>query len=167
MEDVNLRRTADYEAGHVVAHVRLGLGHLAVRIGLDGNAIGRDEPKFLAGAKDAKHAGVAYCAGYAALFAAGYGEEEAGSCSRDDFGRANDLATRWWNLDGDIGVWKKEAAELMRRPENVAAVALTAQRLLEHRKVDSDWVGCLLAFLDGDMTQNEFDDYVRFREALG
>jgi hypothetical protein len=167
MEGGKLRRTADYEAGYVVAHVRLGLGHLSVRTGLNGNVTRRQEASFVADVNRAKLAAVAYCAGYAALIAAGYGEEEAGRFSRDDFGKANDLAAHWWNLKGDIAAWKKEAVELMRRPENVAAVALAAQRLLEHRKMDSDWVACVLAFLDGDMSQNEFDDYVRFREALG
>jgi hypothetical protein len=170
MEDARLRRTATYEAGHVVAHVRLGLEHRRVSLGPRGNGVhgtaGREGARPASDAARAKLVALAHCAGYAALIAAGYGEADALRGTGDDFREADELLQRW-RLGGDIATWKAQAVELMRRPENVAAVAVVAQHLLERRKVDSDWVGCVLALLDGDMTETEFAGYVRFREALG
>jgi hypothetical protein len=170
MEDAKRRRTAIYEAGHVVAHVRLGLGHRRVSIDPRGNLIlgtaGREEVKTVSDAGRARSSTLACCAGYAALIAAGHSDADDLKRTRDDLGKAKDLIGRW-NLQRDISAWKQEAVELMRRPENVAAVSLIAQYLLAHGRLDSDLVGCVLAFLDGDMPETEFDDYVRFREALG
>jgi hypothetical protein len=169
MEDVVLRRTAIYEAGYVVAHVRLGLEHRRVIMTLRDNTFlgttAREGTQQISDPARAKSLVLTHCAGYAALIAAGYCEAEALRDTSDDFRHAKALGTRW-ALSGDIAAWKMEAIELMGRPENKAAVALVAPQLLARGNVDSDWVGCLFALLAGEMTEKEFADYVRFREAL-
>jgi hypothetical protein len=169
MEDAKLRRTATCKAGHAVAHVRLGLEHRRVSIGPGRiGLISKAENEATTPVSDAKRARLVtlvHCAGYAALIATGYSEEDALRCTSDDLRKANDLIERW-HLRADLAAWKAEALDLIQRPENVAAVRLVAQHLLERQKLDSDWVGCVLALLDGDMTNDEFAAYVRFRQAL-
>jgi hypothetical protein len=170
MEDARCRQLAAYEAGHLVAHVRLGLGHRRVSLAWRGSAVigtaAREGALTVSDTSRAKLVNLIYCAGYAALIAAGYCEAEAMRGTSDDFRQAKALATRW-GLPGDISAWKAEAVELMRRPENMAAVVMVAQHLLKRRTMDSDWVWCALSLVDGEMTADQFDGYVRFRAALG
>ena len=170
MEDAKLRRKATCKAGHAVAQVRLGLEHR--RVSLLRRAIGSRGTEGDVGSKpvsDATRASLTalvHCAGYAALIATGSSVDDALRSASEDLREANDLIERW-HLRGDLAAWMTEALDLIRRPENVAAVKLVAQQLLERRMVDSDWVGCALALSDGDMTETQFQEYVRFRESLG
>ena len=67
----------------------------------------------------------------------------------DDLEKAIGLAASW-DLPGEIGAWKAQAVDLMCRRANVAAVALVAQHLLEHREMDADSVARLINIADGD-----------------
>ena len=63
----------------------------------------------------------AYCAGYAAMIAAGYTEEIAVEGCTDDFENATHLI-QYWGLEGSIEDWKGRAVALLNTPENKHAV---------------------------------------------
>jgi hypothetical protein len=147
-----LRHIAIHIAGQAVAHVRLGLAKDRVRINTRDGALGTAEGRSRVSAWDAGRAApatMAYCSGYAALIAAGYGEHVAVFVAWDDLERAIGLAANW-DLPGGIRDWKAQAVDLMSRPENVAAVALVAQHLQEHREMDGASVARLVSLADAD-----------------
>jgi hypothetical protein len=147
-----LRHIAIHIAGQAVARVRLGLAKDAIRINTRDGALGTAEGRSHVSVWDAGRAvpaTIAYCSGYAALIAAGYCEHVAVFVAWDDLEKAIGLAASW-DLPGEIGAWKAQAVDLMCRRANVAAVALVAQHLLEHREMDADSVARLINIADGD-----------------
>jgi hypothetical protein len=104
----------------------------------------------------AKKMAFAYCAGYAAMIAAGRGEEAANVGCDKDFPVAVELITSW-DLDGGIDEWKAQAVDLMRMPKNVAAVAMVAERLMQERTLKGDVVESLVDLSDGTMIQIGLD----------
>jgi len=67
-------------------------------------------------------------------------------------------------LPDDLEAWLAQAVELMRRPENVAAVALLAEHLLRHKTLDGDYLGVLVELADGNCTEAEFARHLQLRE---
>ena len=127
--DEACKAVAIHEAGHAVAHVRLGLDHDGANIipdedGQLGGAAGEGQ-EHVEGERGAKHVVLAFCAGYAALVAAGHAEDTARVGADDDFEQAREVIDSW-GLPGGFESWQAQAVELMSRPENVAAVALVA-----------------------------------------
>lgn len=168
MTDTNDRREiALHEAGHALAHVRLLVDHDGAHIlsdeeaGLLGAATGAGV-RHVWGANEAKDMVIAFCAGNGALKAAGYPEEVALAGTGDDFEQAQDLLD-FWGIAGDLSVWKDAAVELMRRPENVAAVALIAQNLLDRDRLDGELVEVLVNLADGEATEEDFQRYLLMR----
>jgi hypothetical protein len=102
------------------------------------------------------------CSGYAAVLAAGHPENEALRGTSVDFEEAQELIG-FWGLAGDLDKWKTDAVELMRRPENAAAVALVADHLLRCSHLDGDLIDVLLDLADGHMSQEEFEQFLQFR----
>jgi hypothetical protein len=164
---VSADRIATHEAGHAVAHVRQGLDHEGA------NIIPNDADGTLGGAAGAgvgqvwqsDEAGpvvLAYCAGYAALVAAGYSDAEALRGTDQDFAEAESVITTWALPDGLEG-WKTRAVEMMGRPENVAAVALVAQHLTERRVLSPDLLGALVELSDGEITADEFKQFLQLQ----
>lgn len=160
------RKTAIHEAGHAVAHVRLALEHAGAHIIPDGvrllgAAIGEGQEHVYDKSK-AERVVVAFCAGYAALVAAGYVDEMARTGADDDFDQACQLI-EFWGLTGDIAAWQAQAVQLMRQPENMAAVDLVSKHLLQRERLDGDFVGVLVELADGDATDADFARYLQIR----
>lgn len=161
------RTTAIHEAGHAVAHSRLRIDH-------DGASIDPDPDSGLLGfargagarhveSKDAAGDMVlAFCAGYAALIAADYPDDVALTGAGDDFEQAQELLN-FWLLPGGLDEWRARAVELMRKPENVAAVALVARHLLDRGRLDGDFVDVLVEVADGEASEADLQRYLLMR----
>lgn len=160
---------AIHESGHAVAHERFDILQAFVTIVPDGDRQGAclaEGAGSVYSASEAADMVLAYCAGYAAMIAAGYAEEAARDGCGDDFAIADELI-EFWALPGGRDAWLAKAVELMRRPENVTAVAVFTEHLLEHKTLDGDYLGVLIGLADGNVTQAEFDRYLRFRARDG
>ena len=165
--DDRLHHTAIHEAGHAVAHVRLGLGHDGAHIipneedGTLGGALG-EGAKQVWDKDGAEPVVLSFLAGYAALVAAGVSVSVARRGADQDFEEAEEVIS-FWGLHGDIEVWLARSVELMRRPENLAAVALVAEHLLQRRRLPFDYVGVLVDMADGNVTEADFARFLRFQ----
>lgn len=161
----DLRATAIHEAGHAVAHVRLRLDHAGADIIPRGDQLGGAAGEGINQVWDKAGAGpvaIAMCAGYAARIAAGHSDAEALEGTGQDFEEAQYLID-FWCLADDIEAWKRRAVELMCEPSNKAAVALVAEHLLEHKRLDGDFVDVLVEVADGDATEADLARYLQFR----
>jgi len=162
------KATAIHEAGHAVAHVRLGIQQLEVTIESRGEILGHSTAEGVEhcwSKEQADSMALAYCAGYAASVASGCAEGAAEAGCDDDFDRAEELI-EFWCLD-DLATCKARAVELLRQPDNVAAVRLVADHLMRLRTLDVDYIDLLVDFADGNVTEAEFDQYLAFRRATG
>ena len=161
------RHTAFHEAGHAVAHCRLNIQQVFISIDQEdiyddeGNLIGTTHGKAIAeGVEhvyDQVQAGdqtLAYYAGYAALLAAGYSEEDASRGADDDFALAGYLID-FWQI-GDETEWKQKAKILMRDEANILAVARVAEELLLERRLVMDQIGALIDVADGGIPEQEY-----------
>jgi hypothetical protein len=157
--------TALHEAGHAVAHARLGIQQLQATIVAQAWRAGAVTAEGLQHVWNAEQAGPmveAYCAGYAALIAAGHDEAVAASGCEDDFESAERLIQDW-GLAGTLDIWKARAVALMSQPDNKRAAALVAEHLLAHKRLDSDYLNVLVEMADGECTEAEFQQYLALR----
>lgn len=91
------------------------------------------------------------CAGYAALIAQGYGQQDAELGCESDFEEAGRYL--------DHG--KREAVKLLSQPENIEAAKLLAQELLENEMLRWDEVEVIVSVADGETTQAEYEEFKR------
>ena len=167
MDHQRFKQTAIHEAGHAVAHVRLGLDHDGADIvpsedtGALGGAAGEGVSQVWSRQR-AEPGVLAFCAGYAALVAAGYAEGTAHLGTDDDFEQATNLIG-YWDLDGTLADWKAKAVVLMSKPENVGAVRKVAEHLHLHTKLDGEYVAGLVDVADGETMEDEFAQYLHVR----
>ena len=155
------RATAIHEAGHVVAHIRLNIEYGHVTIAPKGDTLGAATAagqEHVWKKEDAGPMVIAFCAGYAAMIAAGYSEEDARRGCDDDFEQAAELLD-YWGLPDGLEAWQPRAVELMRSPENVSAVALFAEHLLRHERLEADYLDVLIELADGAITEADFAHY--------
>jgi hypothetical protein len=164
---VSADRIATHEAGHAVAHVRLGLDHEGANImpndadGTLGGAAGTGAGQVWQ-ADEAGPVVLGYCAGYAALVAAGCSKADALRGADQDFAEAESVISTWALPDGLEG-WKARAVEMMQRPENVEAVALVAQHLTQRKSLSPDHVDALVELSDGQITADEFEQFLQLQ----
>lgn len=153
--------TAIHEAGHSVAHRRLfpeaffswGIAIVPEDAQDEEDAAGWSITDHLGSDEDLSPADLdtCLCAGYAAVIAAGYSEQEAAfGCDEE----ADDCDFR--RVQGDLAAAKAKAVELMRQPENVRAVKRLAEELLLRRQLHGDHVGLLIDLADGEITEREY-----------
>ena len=160
--------TAIHEAGHTVAHIRLGLEHDGANIiRVDGRlGAAKGEGKGHVWDKGgAESVVLAFCSGYAAMVAVGCTEFEALAGTEDDFEQAGELIAEWV-LPGDIEAWQARAVDLMCRHENMAAVALIAEHLLQRKRLDGDYCDVLVEVSDGAATKADLARYLALREHI-
>ena len=160
------QETAYHEAGHAVAHVRLFDNRLADKVTIEpvvdiAGSHRAEELTFphtedvVPGEKEAfENEAIYACAGYAALIAAGYSEEEAERGCDSDFQNAEAVCEKALN---EV---KQEAVLLMSQLENIRAVSRIANELLDEMTLDSEQVEILIAIEDGDTTEEEYQDYL-------
>ena len=103
-----------------------------------------------------------YCAGCASLMALGYNAEVARSGADDDLENAFNLL-EMWDLPGTLDEWLLRSAETMSEPENVRAVEFVANALMEYKTLDGDYVEMLVEWADGNMTDDEWHQFVSFQ----
>lgn len=162
----DLRSTAIHEAGHGVARFRLfpneHFEHISIEqddeslgqtiLASDTTVISESATKeegeklFMADA-------IFACAGYAACVVAGFSEEQALSGCGADFERAGHRKERACEL----------SLEMLCRDENVRAVQLIADKLLEIKTIDYDHLGVLMELADGECSEEEYREYLEFR----
>lgn len=160
------RSTALHEAGHAVAHVRFRIlaGNVTIAAKktythlVRGSAVAEGAESVWS-KTEAKPQILAYCAGYAALIAAGYGDEAARAGCDDDFEKATKLIEDWQL--GTLDDWMSDAVEFMR--QNIRATNLVADHLMRHETLDSDYIDVLVSVADGDCTDEEFKQYLELR----
>lgn len=166
-QSIRDRHTAIHEAGHAVAHCRLNIQQAYVSIDseefYDDDGILLGVTRGMAMAEGVEHvydqvqAGdqvLAYYAGYAALLAVGFSEEEASLGADDDFALAEYLID-FWQI-GNHSEWKQKAALLMRDEANIAAVARVSEELLLERRLVMDQVEALIDVADGGIPEAEY-----------
>jgi hypothetical protein len=159
MTDLTVLHTAIHEAGHAVAHVRLGIMQQELSIFPKEGTLGHataEGAQHVWSAKEAEPMVLAYLAGYAALIAAGHGEGVARAGADSDFAEAEELI-KFWGLAGSLDDWRARAVELMAEQRNVRAVALIAEELT--RTLPAECAEALVDVADGGTTQEE---YLRF-----
>jgi hypothetical protein len=163
-----LPEVARHEAGHAVANLRLGIDQERVTIvpngGVGGSCVSAGS-EAVWDERTARDMVLAYCAGYAALIAAGYSDADARVGCDDDFDHADELISTW-QLPGDTQAWLVSAVELMRRPENVAAVTLVAEHLLRYKTLDVGYFEVLVDLADGNATEAQFAQYLQLRDLV-
>lgn len=156
--------TAIHEAGHAVAFVRLFPARVCGDVSIEpeegrlGGHIGEELTVCLNTADEQAEAqfeaeAVYCCAGYAAMLAAGYPEEQAIELCESDFVEAGHR----------LEVGKRKAVELMRRPENRLAVERVAEELLHRKRLDGDHILVLIDVADGETTVEEYHAYLSLR----
>jgi ATP-dependent Zn protease len=163
----DLRWVAIHEAGHGVARLRLFpdqyFEHISIEeqddslgrviLAFDTTVISKSstiedgEDLFMSDA-------ICACAGYAACTVAGFSEEQALTGCESDFERAGHRKERACEL----------ALELLGRDENVRAVRLIADKLLELSTIDHDHIGVLIELADGECSEDEYREYLELRE---
>lgn len=160
---------AIHEAGHAVAHVRLELEHDGADIVRADGRLGAARGEGIEHVFDrsgAERVTLALCAGYGAMVAAGYNDDQARAGTdggaKSDFELARELIEKW--LLPGLDEWLVRAVDLMRAPENVAAVALVAKHLSQHERLDGDYVDVLVELADGNATEAEFARYLALRK---
>ena len=158
-----ITRIAIHEAGHAVACVRLFPSRVSDNVSIEPDheemSLGRhasEELRVSVHTSD-NQADVIFlaeatycCAGYAALLAAGHSKAQALAGCDQDFDEAGSF----------LEAGKRDAVELMRRPENLRAVELIAKELLQRKRLNGDHVAVLIDFSDGETTAEEYRAYL-------
>lgn len=152
--------TAIHEAGHAVAWSPLFPTRYMMDVSIisdyeDGSA-GSFEGQGLWGDEDDEHLAdhdAWFCAGYAAVIAAGYSEDVAAAGCDSDFD----------GVHGDLATAKTKALDLMQQPENVTAVTRIAEELMRRRRLHPDHVTLLLELSDGELPESEYLQLLSFR----
>lgn len=163
---LDLQHPAIHEAGHAVAHVRLGISQSLCTIEPAGAFLGHvvaEGAEHVWTQEEARDQVIAYCAGYAALVAVGVDQDTAMLGADDDFEHATHLID-FWALQGNLHSWRGEAVDFMRDPANRAAVQRVADELMAVKTLDMDDVEILVEIGDGEMTEAEYADFKLFRE---
>lgn len=149
---------AIHEAGHAVAHHRFNIQQGVVTIvpanGNLGTASG-EGIDHVRSADEAEPMVLAYCAGYAALVAAGYDDDLARNGADDDFDNAQAIIEQW-ELEGDLSTWQAKSVEIMSTDENRKAVDRVAKELIEREMIDADDVSLCVCITDGEMSEDEY-----------
>ncbi|MCS7466116.1 hypothetical protein NZK35_05440 [Stieleria sp. ICT_E10.1] len=155
--------TAIHEAGHTVAHRRFfpnwylfGVACVLVEEQEEEGAAGWSANEQLSGNEDAQTMAdfdTYLCAGYGAVLAARYSEDEAAAGCENDFSK----------VQGARAAAKAMALDLMRQPENVKAVKRIADELMLRRRLHSDHVTMLIDLSDGEITESEYQEALSFR----
>ena len=154
----DLKRTAYHEAGHSVAHLRLGVLQAMTTIKAGAGTLGHvtaEGKEHVWSEEDAEKQVLCYCAGYAALMAAGYSQDAAMLGTEDDFENASDLIAAW-SLSGTLDEWRARSVELMNRPENIRAVEAVARALMDHESLDDGYIDLLVDLVDGNISKQEW-----------
>lgn len=157
-EPYELTRVAYHEAGHLLAHIRLGVesgvtsivadlevGRLGYSEGEDTVFWGRVDEEFETGKRHAW--GVSFMAGYAALIVAGETHDEAIVGAENDLDNAGNL--------GDIDAFKAEAIGLLREHSNQTALMLLAEQLLIHKTIGPLYAEEIVSAADGESTMDD------------
>ena len=168
---IELKQTVIHEAGHAVAFYRL--------FGDDGRYGGRltiepheeslgshsaeellfpwNEEVTAAEQQAFENEAIYACAGYAAVLAAGYSDEEAQAGCEPDF----EAAQRVCHVPLDA--IKDKAVALMTLPKNAAAVARVAGELLSRGALEWDEVEILIDVTDGEATEQDYKRYLAMK----
>jgi len=146
--------TAIHESGHSVAYCRLGIDQTRVCI-VPGNGM---EGYNLVSA----YVGDAVTALKHVLCAlAGYGAAVAREGADTDFNTAAELISAW-SLPGTLEEWTATAISFMTTDENIHAVELVTEALLEHETLEADYIGGLVERADG-LPEHIWRQYVEWK----
>jgi len=155
------RHTAIHEAGHTVARVRFDLliGTTSIEAKPLENNLGRADGEESWGTTDAAEIEIMVsCAGYAASVASGLDENTAAMGCAQDFEEATEII-EFWKL-GTLDDWCKRTVEFMSKTENIKAVAVLADKLMEFGTIPPDHAGVLIELADGECTIEEWEQFL-------
>jgi hypothetical protein len=162
---VERKHTAYHEAGHAVANSRLGVLQAVATIKPSDGTLGRvvsEGKDHVCDAEDAHKQVLCYCAGYAALIAAGYSNEAAKQGADDDFENIAEIIETW-ALPGTFDEYQSQSVTLMRNPENIRAVDFVAKALMKHETLNDDYMDVLLERADGNVSEEEWCQFITWR----
>ncbi|PWB40709.1 MAG: hypothetical protein C3F19_09455 [Rhodocyclales bacterium] len=152
-------QTAIHEAGHALARVRFNLYIGNTTIVQDGNILGASSGEESWGTRKCGEIEVlVFCAGYAAVVASGIATTKAIEGCWQDFDEAVRII-EYWGLD-PLAAWQQRAVKMMQQPENIRAVELIASKLTEHQMIGPDYLACLVALSDGEVSEKDFSEYL-------
>lgn len=153
-------RIAIHEAGHAVAHIRLGQAFASVTIEPDaakgqwGSLTGEGRDHVYT-REDAEAQVLCSLGGHAALIAAGYDHESSVQGTDGDIDDAELILADW--LPGDnIEGWLQRTVAMMQEPANTKAVSRITKELLLRRTVPFDAVDCLVEVADGNLSEGDY-----------
>lgn len=158
------RTTAIHEAGHAVSQLRMGFGQGEVSIIPNeeearwGRAVG-EGPQHCWNEEQARGMLIGLCAGYGAVKANGYTDEDAESGCCDDFEKAEEMA-RFWFPGSKLEQWKQEAVEFISRPDNLRAVVLVAAELERRGVLEGEHAEILIELADGACTDEDYRSWL-------
>lgn len=167
---------AIHEAGHAVAAVRLEIDYGRATIVPDEDAgylgqVSCDESCFnlehddgigcvgVENSELVENQIILSLAGYAALIAAGFTEEESMNGTAKDISDAEALLEKMPSLP--LEHWKAKAVSLMSHTENINAVQRVANQLLKDHYLARDMIDVLVEVADGISTEEDYERFVR------
>jgi len=167
----DLRKTAYHEAGHAVAFMRLFESRYPGRLtiiskdGVEGSHSAEElifpytESETPEQREAFENEAIYACSGYAALVAAGYSKEKAEQGCDSDFQKAQEGSNK------PLEAVKQEAVLLMSQPDNVRAVSRIAEELIKEKTLEPDQVDILLDVADGNITEEEYSQYLMIKQS--
>ena len=164
MNNHDLSLTAIHEAGHYVAGNRYDILSDTVTIEPDPDAqslgsVLQEDSHWTP--DEAQKQVTTYCAGYAAVVAAGFDAVTAELGCGDDFEKAERII-ELWGLP-DLDTQKAIAVELMSQDRNRQAVESLVQELLTRHTLDADFADVLISYADGGCSESE---WIQFRDVI-
>lgn len=168
---MNVQQAAIHKAGHAVAFARLFADSWRLRERLtiepdrkpQNRRVAEELTQLGSGDslgemfRDIESDAIYACAGFAAVLVAGYSAPVAEGGCGSDFEAATHVS------DLPLDEIKSQAIELLKRPENVAAVARLSRELLDRRTLDPTEVDMIIDVSDGLATE---DDLARYRNLV-
>ena len=163
MSEQSTLATAIHEAGHAVACFRLFpdrmTGTLSILRNRDDGLLGSHESEKIllprsTGDDDAERIfesdAVYTCAGYGAMIAKGFPEEEAIVGCEQDFEEARPR----------LNAAKVKAVELMSSTENIKAVSRLAEELMRFKSMQPDHVEVVIELTQGECSETEYREFL-------
>lgn len=153
------RLTAIHEAGHALAHIRLGiLQSKATIVPGDqsaGSVLAEDSAFTEEAAADQI---IALCAGYGALQIFGHDDEDSRAGAGSDFEKAEELID-FFDL-GNLEEWLQKTVEFVAAPKNKKAIEMLADGLMKHQTLGASYMDILVDYSDGEISESEWEHYV-------
>lgn len=156
---MEMTKTAIHEAGHALAHIRLGILQDKITIVPNGETLGSVSAEDQACNKEqASDQIIALCAGYGALRVMGHDDEISRLGAGDDFEKA-DYLIGFWEL-GNLEEWLQRSVDFLAESKNREAIEMIATELQEHQTLGAGYTDVLVDYSDGEISDAEWEYFI-------